>query len=60
MRLNIILFAMMLIKFGKSAEPIFRHCWFCIDLQTPEGPDYEGPGPEQDEVSNLQKKFSRG
>ena len=55
---------MMLIKFGKSAEPIdpepFRHCWFCIEWQTPEGPDYEGPGPEQDEVSNLQKKFSRG
>ena len=59
MRLNIILFAMMLIKFGKSAEPIddepFRHCWFCIEWQTPEGPDYEGPGPDQDEVSNLQK-----
>ena len=57
MRLHIILFA--IIKFGKSAEPIdpepFRHCWFCIEWQTPEGPDYEGPGPDQDEVSNLQK-----
>ena len=50
---------MILIKFGKSAEPIdpepFRRCQFCIELQEPEGPDYLGPGPEDDEVSNLQK-----
>ena len=55
MRLHIILFAMLQIKCGKSANPIFRHCEFCIELQTPEGPDYEGPGPEEEEVSNLQK-----
>ena len=55
MRLHIILFAMLQIKCGKSANPIFRHCEFCIELQTPEGPDYEGPGPDQEEVCNLQK-----
>ena len=55
---------MIQIKFGKSAEPIdpepFRHCLFCLELQEPEGPDFEGDGPDEDEVSNLQKKFSRG
>jgi hypothetical protein len=64
MRLHIILFAMIQIKFGKTSEPIdpepFRHCLFCLELQEPEGPDFEGDGPEEDEVSNLQKKFSRG
>ena len=55
MRLHIILFAMVQIKFGKTADPIFRHCQFCIELQTPMGPDYQGPLPDQEEVSNLQK-----
>ena len=59
MRLHIILFAMILIKFGKSAEPIdpepFRHCQFCIELQEPMGEHYDGPYPDQEEVSNLQK-----
>ena len=55
MRLHIILFTILQIKYGKSADPIFRHCQFCIELQTPEGPDYQGPGPDEDEVSKLQK-----
>ena len=59
MRLNIILFAMIQIKFGKSAEPIdpepFRHCQFCLEMQQPMGEHYDGPLPDQEEVSNLQK-----
>jgi hypothetical protein len=55
MRLHIILFAMVQIKFGKTADPIFRHCQFCIELQEPMGEDFDGELPDQEEVSNLQK-----
>ena len=55
MRLHIILFVMIQIKFGKTSDPIFRHCQFCIELQQPMGEDYDGPYPDQEEVSNLQK-----
>ena len=50
---------MIQIKFGKSAEPIdpepFRHCQFCLEMQQPMGEHYDGPLPDQEEVSNLQK-----
>ena len=50
---------MIQIKFGKTTEPIdpesFRHCQFCIEMQEPMGEHYDGPYPDEEEVSNLQK-----
>ena len=53
--LTIILFTIIKIEFGNTGEPIFKNCDFCIKLQTPLGSDYDGPLPDQEEVSNLQK-----
>ena len=53
--LTIILFAIIQVEFCKAANPIFRYCDFCKELQTPLGPDYDGELPDQEDVSNLQK-----
>ena len=53
--ITIILFTIIQIEFCKTADPIFKNCDFCKELQAPQGADYDGEAPDDEEVSNLQK-----
>ena len=58
MKLHIVLFAIIQIvktQIHGYNDTTFRRCEFCLDLQEPMGEDYDGPYPDQEEVSNLQK-----